>query len=118
MARTSWFAVFFWGLCISRLAVADGPSSVPPATPQQVRQTVEPEPKSLRSVTMWATGAAIQMCDCPCESCCNAVVEVADHCGTTVKRDLAPYALGHLLGEMIADAESHRSGVRVSCLTK
>jgi hypothetical protein len=41
MARTSGFAAFFLGLCLSRLALADEPVSIPPATPQQVRQTVE-----------------------------------------------------------------------------
>lgn len=41
MARTSGFAAFFLGFCLSRLALADEPVSIPPATPQQVRQTVE-----------------------------------------------------------------------------
>ena len=41
MARTSWFAAFFLGLCLSRLALADEPVSIPPAKPQQVQQTVE-----------------------------------------------------------------------------
>jgi Prenyltransferase and squalene oxidase repeat len=41
MARTSLFAVFFLGLCLSRLALADEPTSIPSATPQQVQQTVE-----------------------------------------------------------------------------
>ena len=41
MARTSWFAAFFLGLCLSRLALADEPASIPPARPQQVQQTVE-----------------------------------------------------------------------------
>jgi hypothetical protein len=41
MARTSWFAAFFLGLCLSRLALADEPVAIPPAQPQQVRQTVD-----------------------------------------------------------------------------
>jgi hypothetical protein len=41
MARRSLFALVFWGLWFSRLAVADGPSSIPSATAPQVRQTVE-----------------------------------------------------------------------------
>ena len=41
MARTSWFAVFFLGLYLSRLALADEPASIPPARPQQVQQAVE-----------------------------------------------------------------------------
>ena len=41
MARTAWFAVFLLGLCLSRLALAGEPVSIPPAKPQQVQQTVE-----------------------------------------------------------------------------
>src|SRR5882757_5909309 len=41
MARTSWFVVAFLGLCLSQVALADGPVSIPPATPQQVHQTVD-----------------------------------------------------------------------------
>jgi hypothetical protein len=41
MARTSWFAAFFLGLCLSRLAYAGEPISTPPAKPRQVQQTVE-----------------------------------------------------------------------------
>jgi hypothetical protein len=41
MARASGFAAGFLGLCLSRLALADGPVSIPPAGPQQVEQTIE-----------------------------------------------------------------------------
>ena len=41
MARKSWFAAFFLGLCLSQLALADEPASILPAKPQQVQQTVE-----------------------------------------------------------------------------
>jgi hypothetical protein len=41
MARTPWFAAFILGLCLSRLALADEPASIRPATTQQVQQTVE-----------------------------------------------------------------------------
>jgi Squalene-hopene cyclase C-terminal domain/Prenyltransferase and squalene oxidase repeat len=41
MARTSSPAVFFLTLCLSHWAMAGEPASVPPATPQQVQQTVE-----------------------------------------------------------------------------
>ena len=41
MARTSGFAAFFLGLCLARLALAAEPASIPPATPQQVRQAVD-----------------------------------------------------------------------------
>src|SRR5579862_5755081 len=41
MARTVSLAVFSLAICFSRLALADEPGSVPPATPQQVHQTVD-----------------------------------------------------------------------------
>ncbi len=41
MARNSGFAAFFLGLCLSRLAFADGPAPVPPAEPRQVHRAVE-----------------------------------------------------------------------------
>jgi hypothetical protein len=41
MARARWFATCFLGLCLSRPCLAGGPALAPPATPQQVRQTVE-----------------------------------------------------------------------------
>src|SRR2546425_6116152 len=41
MARTSSLAWFLLGLCLSRPALADEPTSIPRATTQQVQQTVE-----------------------------------------------------------------------------
>jgi hypothetical protein len=41
MSRTSWFAAFLLGLCVSRLALADDPVSIPPATTEQVQKTVD-----------------------------------------------------------------------------
>src|SRR3954469_9911551 len=41
MVPTSRLPVLFLGLCLSRLAVAVEPVSIPPARPDQVRQTVE-----------------------------------------------------------------------------
>ena len=41
MARTSWLAVFLLGLCPAWPALADGPASSPPATPQQVQRSIE-----------------------------------------------------------------------------
>jgi Squalene-hopene cyclase C-terminal domain/Prenyltransferase and squalene oxidase repeat len=41
MARASWFATILLGACLSRLALADAPVSIPPAKPQQIQQTVE-----------------------------------------------------------------------------
>ena len=41
MAHTSRLAAFLLGLCLSRLALADEPASIPPAKPEQVQRTVE-----------------------------------------------------------------------------
>jgi hypothetical protein len=41
MGRTSWYAASCLGLCLSRLALAGEPVSIPSASPQQARQTVE-----------------------------------------------------------------------------
>ena len=41
MARTSSFAVFFWGFAFHGSALADEPASIPRATTQQVQQTVD-----------------------------------------------------------------------------
>src|ERR1700694_1685291 len=41
MARTSSLAWFILGLCLPRLAIAEEPTSIPPATPQQIQQTVD-----------------------------------------------------------------------------
>src|SRR5437660_97894 len=41
MARTSSLAWFLLGLCLSRPALADEPTSIPRATTQQVHQTVD-----------------------------------------------------------------------------
>jgi Squalene-hopene cyclase C-terminal domain/Prenyltransferase and squalene oxidase repeat len=41
MGRTSWFAAFLLGLCLSRLVLADDPVSIPPATTEQVQQSVD-----------------------------------------------------------------------------
>ena len=41
MARTTSLAVFVLGLCMSRLAIADEPAAIPPATTEQIHQTVE-----------------------------------------------------------------------------
>jgi hypothetical protein len=41
MARTCSFAAFFLGLCVSQLARADEPAATPPATTEQIQQTVD-----------------------------------------------------------------------------
>src|SRR5712664_492990 len=49
MARTSAFAWFLLGVCLSRPAVADEPTSIPRATTPQVQQTVDRAIKYLQS---------------------------------------------------------------------
>jgi hypothetical protein len=41
MARTTWFAAFLSGFCLSRLAVADERPPIPRAEPRQIRTAVE-----------------------------------------------------------------------------
>src|SRR6476660_2097074 len=41
MPRASLLRVFFLALCLSRLALGDEPASIPPATTEQIHQTVD-----------------------------------------------------------------------------
>jgi hypothetical protein len=63
MARPLWFAVFLMGLCLSRLALADEPASIPPAKPQQVQQTVE------RAIRYMQTESAAWLNTRKCAAC-------------------------------------------------
>ena len=63
MARTSWLAALFLGLCLSRLALAAEPASVPSATPQQVQQTVE------RAIRYMQTESAAWLNTRKCAAC-------------------------------------------------
>jgi len=66
MARTSSFAVFFLGLCLSRPALADEPTSIPRATTQQVQQTVE------RAIGYLQTESAAWLRTRKCAACHHA----------------------------------------------
>src|SRR6476661_6095975 len=66
MARTSWFTAFFLGLCLSRLALADEPPSIPAAKPQQVQQTVE------RAIGYLQTESAAWLNTRKCAACHHA----------------------------------------------
>ena len=66
MARTSLFAMVFLGLCLSRFALADEPASIPPATPQQVQQTVE------RAIPYLQTESAAWLSLRQCAACHHA----------------------------------------------
>src|SRR3954447_23107069 len=63
MARTSWFAVFSLGLCLSRLSLADELVSIPPARLQQVQQTVE------RAIVYLQTESAAWLKTRKCAAC-------------------------------------------------
>src|SRR6185312_6024973 len=67
MARRSGFAVFCWGLCLSRLALAGEPASIPTsAKPQQVHQTVQ------RAITYMQTESASWLNTRKCAACHHA----------------------------------------------
>ncbi len=97
MARTSLFAVFLGGLCISRLAVADGPSSIPPATPQQVRQTVE------RSIGYLQAESAAWLNQSKCAACHHVPMQLwalneADKQGYAIDKKFVADTTKSLLG--------------------
>ena len=70
MARTFSFAVLFLGLCLSRLALADEPASIPaaipPATTEQVHQTVA------RAIPYLQTESATWLSTRVCAACHHA----------------------------------------------
>jgi hypothetical protein len=68
MARTSWVAMFFVGFCLSRLAVADGPGSIPPAQPEQVQRSVE------RAIGYLQTESAAWLKQRTCAACHHAAM--------------------------------------------
>ena len=63
MARTSSFALFLLGLCLSRPARASEPTSIPRATTQQVQQTVE------RAIGYLRTESAAWLTTRKCAAC-------------------------------------------------
>jgi len=68
MARTSSFAVFFLGFCLSRLALAGGPALIPVATPHRVQQTVE------RAIGYLQTESAAWLSQRKCAACHHAAM--------------------------------------------
>jgi hypothetical protein len=63
MARTSWLSVLFFGLCLPRLALADEPAPIPPATPQRIHQTVD------RAIGYLQTESAAWLSQRKCAAC-------------------------------------------------
>lgn len=66
MVRTSLFAVCILGLCSARPTLADEPGSIPPASPQQVQQTVE------RAIGYLQTESAAWLSTRKCAACHHA----------------------------------------------
>ena len=68
MARTSWLAVFFVGVGLSRLAVAGEPGSIPPAKPEQVQRAVD------RAIGYLQTESAAWLKQRTCAACHHAAM--------------------------------------------
>ena len=66
MARTCLPAAFVLGLCLSRLAGADEPAAIPPATTEQVHQTIE------RAIPYLQTESASWLSTRKCAACHHA----------------------------------------------
>src|SRR5690242_12506382 len=66
MARAPSLAVFFLGLCLPRLALADEGASVSAATPEQVQQTVD------RAIGYLQTESAAWLSTRGCAACHHA----------------------------------------------
>src|SRR3954464_3784766 len=97
MGRTSSFAALFLGLCLSRLALADEPISIPPARPQQVRQTVE------RAIGYLHTESAAWLNTRKCAACHHVPLPLwalgeAERQGYAIDRKFVADTLESLLG--------------------
>jgi len=99
MARTSSLAWFLLGLCLSRPALADEPTSIPHATTQQIQQTVE------RAIGYLQTESAAWLRTRKCAACHHAPMPLwalseADRQGYAIDKkflaDTATATLGSL----------------------
>jgi hypothetical protein len=97
MARTSRFAAFLLGLCLSWLALADEPVPIPPARPQQVQQSVE------RAIGYMQTESAAWLNTRKCAACHHvpmplwALIE-ADRQGYAIDKKFVADTTESLLG--------------------
>jgi hypothetical protein len=99
MFRTSRFAALFLGLCLSRPALADEPAVSPPATSQQVRQTVA------RAIGYLQAESASWLNTRKCAACHHAPMPLwalseADRQGYAVDKKFVADTIESLLGSM------------------
>src|SRR6187399_2904660 len=97
MARRSWFAACLLSLCLSRLAIAGEPVSMPPAEPQQVRQAVE------RAIGYLQTESAAWLNTRKCAACHHVPLPLwalseADRQGYVIDKNFVADTVESLLG--------------------
>src|SRR5438045_4172496 len=97
MARTSCFAALLLGLLFTRQVLAEGPAPFPPATPQQVHQTVD------RAIGYLQTESAAWLSQRKCAACHHAPMPLwalgeADRRGYTVDRKFVADTIEGALG--------------------
>src|SRR5438309_5552460 len=97
MGRTSWFAAFLLGLCLSRLALADEPVSIPPARPQKVQRAVE------RAIGYLQTESAAWLNTRKCAACHHVPMPLwalseAERQGYAIDRKYVSETIESLLG--------------------
>src|SRR5712675_1710577 len=97
MACRSSFACFLLGLCLSRLALADEPTSIPRVTTQQVHQTVD------RAIGYMQTESAAWLNTRKCAACHHVPMPLwalseADRQGYAINREFLVATTESLLG--------------------
>jgi hypothetical protein len=97
MARMYMFAAFFLGLCLSRFVSADEPASIPPATTEQIHQTVD------RAIPYLQAESAAWLSTRVCAACHHAgmpfwALGVADQQGYTIDKKYLTDKIESLLG--------------------
>src|SRR5260370_34143392 len=100
MARTSSFAWFCLGLCLSRPALADEPTSIPRATTKQIHQTVD------RAIGYLQTESATWLSTRKCAACHHAPIPLwalseADRHGYTIDKKYIADTIESLLGRNV-----------------
>src|SRR5260370_41235520 len=99
MTRTPLFALFFLGLCLSRQALADEPTSISRATTRQVQQTVE------RAIGYLQTESASWLRTRKCAACHHAPMPLwalseAERHGYAIDKKFLAETIESLLGKI------------------